>query len=161
MSKAEIIDLMMRKSNTRPCINLKDPMIKDMFLQKKGKLRWERQIASNEKYVVCLSWNKEKFFFNCSIVFLEKKENDEWKSKMRFDDAHGYRHVDYKDEIKMPMGSNGVLIKIECPVFAEIINSLPEERANLWKIKLFDKIGVGLEKRDQFLKNMGKFRRKT
>jgi hypothetical protein len=158
MSKAEIIDLMMTKHNTNPCINLKDPIIKSMLLRNRGKLRWERQYASNKKYVVCLSWNKEKLFFNCSIVFLEKQEKDKWKSEIRIDDAHGFRHADCKDEIKMPLST---LLRIECPVLAVIINSLPEEKANVWKIRLFDEIGVGLEKREQFLKNTGKFRRKS
>lgn len=151
-SKVEVIDFAM-KNQSNPCINLNDSEVKKKLLQNEGSLRLERNSA-DFRMVVNVRWNKEKLFFNCSIVFLEKQEDGKWKCVMRFDDAHECRHadVDYGGRAKMVSG-RFALIKVECPILSAIINSLPKDRADVWKIKLLDEIVIGNQKWKEFLNN--------
>ncbi len=136
-------------------INLDNPEAKKMLSQNEGEFERKGNPSERDRIVVKVSWNKEKMFFNCSIVFLEKQEDGKWKCVMRFDDAHECRHVD----VDLPMGRTKMidgrlaLIKVECPILSAIINSLPEDTADVWKIKLFDEIVIGNQKRKEYLNN--------
>lgn len=78
-----------------------------------------------------------------------------WKCFARFDDAHGYRHCDFLDykELKMPIGP---LFKIECPILSAIINSLPKDKADMWKVKLFDEFEIARQEREQLFEKLSK-----
>lgn len=130
-----------------------------MLSQNEGESRRECNSLERDRMVdriiVKVSWKKEKMFFNCVIAFLKKQKDGSWKCMMRFDDAHECRHVD----VDLPTGRTKMidgrlaLIKVECPILSEIINSLPEDRADEWKIKLFDEIVIGNQKRKEYLNN--------
>jgi len=153
----------MKNQSKCDCINLDDPEVKKILPQNEGEFRREGNPSERDRIVdrlmdrivVKVSWNKEKMFFNCSIAFLKKQKDGSWKCMMRFDDAHECRHVD----VDLPMGRTKMidgrlaLIKVECPILSEIINSLLEDRANTWKIKLFDEIVIGNQKRKEYLNN--------
>lgn len=144
-------------------INLDDPEVKKMLSQNKGEFKLEGNPSERDTIVdrmmdrifFKVSWNKEKMFFNCSVAFLKKQKDGNWKCIMRFDDAHECRHAD----VDLPMGRTKMidgrfaLIKVECPILSEIVNSLPEDRANAWKTKLFEEIVIGNQKRKEYLKN--------
>ncbi len=162
MKKADIIDSMMKNNPSIPdCLDFDNPNVKKILLKDKGRLRWEREYNyGNLRVITHIRWNKERLFFNCSVVLLRRQENGEWKAAMRFDDAHGYRHCDYEKKefsAKIPMST---LIRIECPILSEIIKSLPKHRAEEWKRKLFDEIGFGIQKRGEFFKSRNKFKSK-
>jgi len=138
-------------------INLDDPEVKKMLSQNEGEFKREGNLSKRDRIVdriiVKVSWNKENVFFNCSVAFLKKQKDGSWKCMVRFDDSHECRHVD----VDLPMGRTKMidgrlaLIKVECPILSEIINSLPEDRANAWKIKLFEEIVIGNQKRKEYL----------
>lgn len=144
-------------------INLDNPEVKKMLSQNEGEFRREGNPSERnrivdrlmDRIVVKVNWNKEKMFFNCSIVFLKKQKDGSWKCVMRFDDAHECRHVD----VDLPMGRTKMidgqlaLIKVECPILSAIINSLPKDKVDVWKIKLFDEIVIGNQKRKEYLNN--------
>jgi len=142
--KVKFIDLIMKHPD-KPCVNL-DSIKEQILSQNSGKFRVEREYG-DLKQIIYVRWNKEKLLFKCSIVILQKK-NGKWETSIRFDDSHGYRHGDMKN-IKIPMGT---LFKIECPILNLIINSLPEDRAKLWKKKLFDELMREKEEYKRFLK---------
>jgi hypothetical protein len=150
----------MKNQSKCDCINRDDPEVKKMLSQNEGEFRQEGNPSERDRIVVKVSWNKEKLFFNCSIVFLKKQKDGSWKCVMRFDDAHECRHVD----VDLPMGRTKMidgrlaLIKAECPILSGIINSLPKDRADAWKIKLFDEIVIGNQKRKEYLNNPEKIR---
>ena len=136
-------------------INLDDQQLKRIILQNKGAVKQERILSERKRIVVKVSWNKRKMFFNCSIVFLEKQNNGSWKCVVRFDDNHECRHMD----VDLPTGRAKMiygrltLAKVECPILSGIIDSLPKEKADAWKIRLFHEITLGNHKRKEFLKN--------
>jgi hypothetical protein len=94
-------------------------------------------------------------FFACSIAFLKKQNDGKWHCEGRFDDAHGCRHFD----ADFPFGKTKMFdgrfaeIKAQCPILFQIIESVPKEKADAWKIKLFSEIVVGNEKRKEYLNN--------
>lgn len=134
-------------------ISLDDPETKRILSQNEGRFKRERDLSENNRVIINVSWNKEKMSFNCSIAFPEKEKDGTWKCVVRFDDAHECRHVD----IDLPMGRTKIidgrlaLIKVECPILSKIINSLPKERADAWKMKLFEEIIVGNQKHEEYL----------
>lgn len=127
--------------------------MKKMLQKSKGKLKREYVFSDRDrKAVMYISWNKEKLFFNCSIVFLRKQKDGKWKCPIRWDDAHGYRHLDSENKLKMPSGR---LLRLQCPILYAIINSLPKDKADTWKAKLFDEFALGEQKWKEFLDNIG------
>jgi hypothetical protein len=136
------------KSQTHSYTDLDVPNMKKTLLQNKAKFK--REIAfkdPNRKMVINVSWNKEKMFFNCSIAYLRTQKDGEWKNPIRFDDAHGYRHLDSEQKLKMPIGE---LLKLRCPILIAVINSMPKDKADMWKAKLFDGLLKGEEKRENW-----------
>jgi len=128
--------------------------VKKVLLQNEG--GFERELNSpNLRVVVKVRWNKEKTFFSCSIAFLEKEKDKKWKCQIRFDDAHECRHLDVDSPIGRTKIVDGrlALIKVECPILSEIINSLPKDRADAWKIKLFEETVIGNQKHKEYLNN--------
>lgn len=150
----EVITSAMKNKSKCDCVNLDDPEVKKALLQNEG--RFKRELKKpNSGVVAKISWNKEKSFFGCSIAFLNKQKDGNWKCRMRFDDNHGCRHVD----VDLPMGRTKMIdgrlarIEVECPILSGLINSLPEEKADAWKIKLFKEIVIGNQKRKEYLNN--------
>jgi hypothetical protein len=144
------------KSQSHSCTDLDVPDMKKKLLQNKGKFKREFDSKNRDlKTVLNVSWNKEKMSFNCSIAHLEKQKDGSWKCVMRFDDAHECRHAD----VDLPAGRTKMIsgrfakIKVECPILIEIINSLPKDKADEWKTKLFDEIVIGNQKWKEYLNN--------
>lgn len=142
------------KSQSHSCTDLDVPDMKKKLLENKGKFK--REFVSknlDRRIVVNVSWNKEKMSFNCSIAHLEKQKDGSWNCVMRFDDAHECRHSD----IDFPVGRTKLIsgkfarIKVECPILIEIIKTLPKDKADRWKIKLFDEIVIGNQKWKEYL----------
>jgi hypothetical protein len=132
-------------------INLNDPEVMKRLLQDEGEFKRGCNLPkSNRNVLVKVRWNKNELVFKCSIVFLEKG-----KCVMRFDDEHECRHGD----VNLHGGRTKIIsgqfaqIKVECPILAEIINSLPKDKADAWKIKLFDEIVIGNQKWKEYLNN--------
>lgn len=151
----EVIDsLMKNQSKCDGGIDLNDPEVKDVLLQNKGGFGRELTLPK-QRVVVTVKWNKEKLFFACTIAFLKKQKNGKWHCEGRFDDAHSCRHFD----ADFPLGKTKIFdgqfteFKLQCPIFSQIIQSLPKERADVWKIKLFSEIVLGNHKRKEYLKN--------
>ena len=153
----EFIDSAMKNQSKCEAINLDDVMVQKALLQKKGILD-NKLTLPKFRGIVKVKWNKEKLYFGCSIVFLDKQKDGKWYCSMRFDDAHGSRHLD----VDLPIGRTKIfdgkldLIKIECPILHRIINSLPKAKADEWKIDLFKKILIGKQKHKEYLKNPNK-----
>ena len=154
MPKVEAINSLMKNQSKCDCISLDDPEVKRMLLQNEGEFKRECN-PTDLRVVVTVRWNKEKLIFKCSIIFLEKQNDKKAKCVIRFDDAHECRHVD----VDLSMGRTKMidgrlaLIKVECPILSAIINSLPKDKADVWKIKLFDEIVIGNQKRKEYLNN--------
>lgn len=148
---------MLMKTQTRQCTNLSYPDI-EKKLSKNIETWHERYGFFYDPYHemdIKVSWNKEKQSFNCSIAHLEKQKNGQWKCTIRFDDAHSVRHMDYDDE-KLKMMSDGfVLHKVRCPILIALINSLPKDKADTWKLKLWDEMTLGEQKSKEFLEKYG------
>jgi hypothetical protein len=150
----EVIGSAMKNQSKCDCVNLNDIEVKRVLLQNEGYFGRELKTL-NRRIVVKIRWNKRKMFFGCSIAFLIKQKDGSWKCEIRFDDNHGCRHLD----IDSPIGRTKIidgrlaLIKIECPILSEIINSLPKDKADRWKIKLFEEIVIGNEKYKEYLNN--------
>jgi hypothetical protein len=144
----------MKNQSKCDCINLDDLEVRKVLLQNEGGFGRELK-TPNLRVVVKIRWNKRKMFFGCSIAFLIRQKDGSWKCEIRLDDNHECRHLD----VDSPMGRTKMidgrlaLIKVECPILSEIINSLPKERANAWKIKLFEEIVIGNQKRKEYLNN--------
>lgn len=155
----KVIGSAMKNQSKCDFINLDNSEVKKMLLQNEGEFRLKGNSSKRDgivdRIIVKVSWNKEKMFFNCSVAFLKKQKNGSWKCIMRFDDCHECRHAD----VDLPIGKTKMidgqfaLIKVECPILSQIINSLPEDRANTWKIKLFEEILIGNQKRKEHLNN--------
>jgi hypothetical protein len=155
----EVITSAMKNKSKCDCVNLDDPEVKKKLLQNEG--RFERELRKpNSRVVVKIRWNKEKLFFGCSIAFLSKQKDGNWKCRMRFDDNHDCRHVD----VNLPTGTTKMIdgrlarIKVGCPILSELINSSPKKRADAWKIKLFEEIVIGNRKRKEYLNNPERIR---
>jgi len=118
------------------CLNL-DEYRTRLVSESKGNIKLDRFHNSALKEVKYISWDKENLMFGCSMQML-KKENSEWKPFVRIDDKHGFRHSHVnKSKVTDHMPGNSIC-EIECPILSLIINSLPDEKARSWKIKLFD-----------------------
>jgi hypothetical protein len=144
---------MLMKTQMRQCVDLGYPDIERKLSENSGNLKLREHVLSNpnHKIVFSVSWNKEKLSFNCSIAYLKKQENGKWKNAIRFDDAHGVRHMD-SPEVKLKLMSDGfVLHKVRCPILIALINSLPKNKADTWKLKLFDEMTIGEQKSKEFL----------
>lgn len=145
----------MKNQSKCDCINLDDPETKRILSQNRGGFKREGNLSGNRRAIINVSWNKEKMFFGCSVAFLRKQKDGSWKCEIRFDDNHECRHLD----VDSPMGRTKMidgrlaLIKVECPILSEIINSLPKDRADAWKIKLFEEIVIGNQKHKEYLNN--------
>ena len=142
------------KSQSHSCTDLDAPDMKKKLLQNKGKFKREFGSKNRDlRIVLNVSWEKEKMSFNCSIAYLEKRKDGSWKCVMRFDDAHECRHAD----VDLPAGRTQMIsgrfakMKVECPILIEIINSLPKDKADEWKTKLYDEIVVGNQKWKEYL----------
>jgi len=140
-----------RKNLGQPCVDLNDPNIKKMLSENKGRFKKE-YFRSNLKIIIDVRWNKEKFMFRCSIIIFEKQNDGSWEHKLRFDDSHGFRHMDMEN-VKMPSGKF-TLLKAECPILCTFIDSLPEEQGDRWKTKLFDEFEIGIQKWREFLQKI-------
>lgn len=114
----------------------------------------QEYFRGNHKIIIKVRWNKERLMFKCSSVIFDKQENGSWKQILRFDDSHGFRHTDIeKFRLKMPSGKF-TLLKTECPILCTLIDSLPKEQADAWKIKLFNEFEIGMQKWKEFLDNI-------
>jgi hypothetical protein len=155
----EVIDSAMKNQSKCDCINLDDPEVKKVLMQNEGGFGRELK-TPNLRVVVKIRWNKRKLFFGCSIAFLIKQKDGSWKCEIRFDDNHGCRHLD----VDSPMGRTKMidrrlaLIKVECPILSKIVNSLPKDKADAWKIKLFEEIVIGNQKHKEYLNNPKRIR---
>jgi hypothetical protein len=144
----EAIDSVMKNQSKCDYINIYDPEVKDTLLQNKGGFGRELTLPK-QRVVVTIKWNKKELFFACSIAFLKKQKNGKWHCEGRFDDAHDCRHFD----ADLPLGKTKMFdgkfteFKLQCPILAQIIKSLPKEKADAWKIKLFSEIVLGNQKR--------------
>lgn len=117
-------------------IDVNDHEVENLLLQNKGGFGKEPITSSNRRLVVTVKWNKEEMFFACSIAFLKKQEG-KWHCDGRFDDAHNCRHFDADFDFGKSKMFDGRFaeIKAECPVLFKIIESLPKDKADVWKIK--------------------------
>jgi hypothetical protein len=150
----EVIDSAMKNQSKCDCINLDNPEVRKVLLQNEGGFGRELK-TPNLRVVVKIRWNKRKTFFGCSIAFLRKQKDGSWKCEIRFDDNHECRHLD----VDSPMGRTKMidgrlaLIKVECPILSDITSSLPRDRADAWKTKLFEEIVIGNQKQKEYLNN--------
>ena len=146
---------MLMKTQTRQCADLGYLDIERKLSENNGKLKSEHVSSNpNHKTVFKVGWNKEALAFNCSIAYLKKQDNGEWKCVIRFDDAHGVRHMDYEDKKLKLMSDGFVLHKVRCPILITLINSLPKDKADAWKLKLWDEMTLGEQKSKEFLENI-------
>lgn len=130
-------------------IELNDPEVKNLLLQNKGGFNGKFTLPDGKQGVVTIKWNKKELFFACSIAFLKKQKDGKLHCEARFDDAHGSRHFDADfpfGKTKM-FGGDFTEIKTQCPILIQIIKSLPKDRADAWKIKLFEEIVLGNKRR--------------
>ena len=141
-----------RQYLSQPCIDLNNPNIRKMLLQNKGRFE-QGYFRGNLKIIINIRWNKERLMFKCSIVILEKQDDESWKHKLRFDDSHGFRHADACmdfEKVKIPSGKF-TLAKVECPILCILIDTLPKEKADAWKTKLSNEFEIGVQKWKEFL----------
>jgi hypothetical protein len=150
------IENLMKNQSEPDCgINTNDPEVQSALLQHKGGFGRERVLSKDSKIVVTVRWNRKELFFACSIAFLKKQKGAKWYCEGRFDDAHDCRHFDADfafGQTKMFSGEFAEF-KAQCPILIQIINSLPKEKAEEWKIKLFREIAVGNRKKKEYLEN--------
>ena len=135
--------------------NLDDPEEKSMLMRKKGGFSRERSLHNGQRMVVKVKWDKAEMLFACSIAFLKKQPDGKWHCDVRFDDAHDCRHCD----IDLPLGKTKMFggyaeIKAQCPILIQIIKSLPQEKADEWKLKLFKEIVVGNQRWKEYLSDL-------
>ena len=138
----------MKKKSRCDFIDINNPEVKKRLLQNEGEFKGE-SISQNGNFFFKIRWKKDQFVFKCSVGFLQKGKS------MRFDDEHECRHADVNlNGVRTKMfDGKFVMFKAECPLLWEILNSLPKDKAEVWKNKLFDEIGIGIQKREEYLKN--------
>jgi hypothetical protein len=150
----EVLSSAMKNQSKCDCVNLEDPEVKKILLHNDG--GFDRLLKTpNLRIVVRIRWNKKKMFFGCSVACLTKQKDGSWKCEIRFDDNHECRHLDVDSPIGRTKIIDGrlALIKVECPILSELINSLSNEKANTWKTKLFQEIVIGNQKHKEHLNN--------
>lgn len=156
--KSKIVDtidcLMKNQSKCDGGIDLTDPKVQNSLLQKKGGFSREL-ILPKQRVVITVKWNKEKLFFACTIAFLKQQKNGKWRCEGRFDDAHGCRHFDADIHLGRTKMFDGQFteFKLQCPIFSQIIGSLPKEKADEWKINLFKEIVDGNQRKKTYFEN--------
>lgn len=152
----QAIENLMKKSSKPDCgINPNDLETQNALLQNRGGFGRECILSKDRKVVITVRWNKKELFFACSIAFLKKQKGSKWHCEGRFDDAHGCRHFDADFPLGKTKMFGGELteFKAQCPVLIQILKSLPKEKADEWKIKLFKEIVVGNCRKEEYFKN--------
>jgi hypothetical protein len=125
-------------------IDLKDSEVQSVLAQDKGGFCREL-FTENGKIAVKVKWNKKELLFTCSIAILKKQKDGKWHCETRFDDAHNSRHCDMDFHSWHGKFFDGdlVIYKAQCPLLCQIINSLPKEKVDEWKIRLFKEYMLG------------------
>jgi len=142
----KIVELYLNKPDVH-CIEFNNYR-EEILNKNKGKVENTIKDDEDHKIIARLVWNKEKFVFNYDIITLDKKTN---KPLLKFDSAHNLRHAD-DEEFKM-FHPSFTLYKIEHPMLKLIIDSMPQEKQNLWKEKLCQELFIAYEMWNKTLEN--------